>query len=78
MKQQFVCANLELTEINQGIEKYECKQWAALSVQESSPPLTKQQADDITAAVLGVLVSAFSWTILIKIVRMFSHDFKES
>ncbi len=75
-QKQFVCANLELSEINQGIEKYECKQWAALSVQESSPPLTKQQADEITAAVLVVLVSAFSWAILIKVMRMYSDELK--
>lgn len=46
-----------------------CKSWEVLDSSPLLPSLTPQQADDLTEAVLYVLVLVFGWAILIKMLR---------
>lgn len=48
-----------------------CKTWQELPDQPVSPSITKEQANDITLAVLSVIILAFGWFIVIRFLRKF-------
>lgn len=70
MSEQFVCTELEHT-VTMGSKKfYECRNWQQLQDQAMLPDLTKQQADELTVAVLSVMALAFAWSIVIKFISL--------
>lgn len=66
-KKQYVCT--EFISANNGV--LTCKTWQELKSQPFLPSLTKEQANDITLAVLYVIFLAFGWFLLIRLVRNF-------
>ncbi len=59
---QFVC-----TELKNSV----CTNWTQLQTSPSTvlPELTKQEANEITAAVLGIIVLVFGWALIIRMVN---------
>lgn len=64
---QYVCIELA----NTGGQAV-CKTWQELQSQPVLSGLTKEQANDITLAVLSVIFLAFGWFIVIRFLRKFS------
>lgn len=53
-----------------------CVKWQELQSQPFLPDMTKQQANELTIAILMIISIAFGWLVLIKLVRKFSDYFR--
>lgn len=74
----YVCAELDETSANGDGFAYagssnivHCKTWQKLDDQPILSGITQEQANQITVAVLSVIILAFGWFMLIKFVRYF-------
>lgn len=68
-QKQFVCANLELSEINQGIEKYECTHWTALQSPSDNFAIDGTQALQLSALIALIFLIVKSYKIVMHFLR---------
>lgn len=65
---QYVCVEF-LQPVGRGAMS--CKTWQELQISQPIPPsITKEQADEITIAVLQVVFLAFGWFLIIRLTRI--------
>lgn len=74
----YVCAELDETSANGDGFAYagssnivHCKTWQKLDDQPFLSSITKEQANELTVALLSVILLAFGWFLFIKLVREF-------